>query len=132
MATNGFAEQFGFLPRRFLHLVAHASLTRPLTESERARYGVDHPWGLTPANAFVGITMRYTEDHRILIRHGLSYRPSQRLKPNEHEAVRRTHKRLFNQRFPGLENVELEHTWSGFVCLSRNGAPAFGQIAPNI
>ncbi|MCR9115202.1 MAG: FAD-binding oxidoreductase, partial [Rhodobacteraceae bacterium] len=132
MAANGFAEQFGFHKQKFLHLVAHASLTRPLTEQERAVYGVNAAWGMTPANAFAGITMRYTADHRILIRHGLSYRPSQRLKPGEHDQVKRTHKRLFDARFPGLEQVEIEHTWSGFVCLSRNGAPAFGQIAPNI
>ena len=132
MATNGFAEQFGFYPRRFLHLIAHASLSRPLTEAERAAYGVDQPWGLTPVNAFAGITMRYTDDHRILIRQGLNYRPSQRVTAAEQTTVKLHHKHLFDQRFAMLPDVEMEHTWSGFVCLSRNGAPAFGQIAPNI
>jgi len=132
MAANGFSEQFGFHQRRFLHLIAHASLTRRLTEGERAAYGVAEPWGLTPANAFAGITMRYTDDHRILIRQGLSYRPNQRIGAGEQAAVQRRHKQLFDQRFPMLTGVEMEHTWSGFVCLSRNGAPAFGQIAPNI
>ncbi|MEM6577674.1 MAG: FAD-binding oxidoreductase, partial [Pseudomonadota bacterium] len=132
MAANGFSEQFGMHRQKFLHLVAHASLTRPLTEAERQIYGVEGPWGLTPANAFAGITMRYTADHRILIRHGLNYRPSQRLKPGEHEQIKRTHKRLFDERFPGLEAVDIEHTWSGFVCLSRNGAPAFGRTGSNI
>ncbi|MEM7076037.1 MAG: FAD-binding oxidoreductase [Pseudomonadota bacterium] len=132
MAANGFSEQFGFYRQKFLHLVAHASLTRPLTEAERAVYGVQAAWGLTPVNAFAGITMRYTTDHRILIRHGLSYRPGQRLRPGEHDQVRRTHKRLFDKRFPGLDAVGMEHTWSGFVCLSRNGAPAFGRVGPNI
>ena len=132
MAANGFSEQFGFLPRRFLHLVAHASLTRPLTESERAAFGVAQPWGLTPANAFAGITMRYTDDHRILIRQGLAYCPSQRVSAGEQHKVRQTHQQLFNARFPTLAGVELEHTWSGFVCLSRNGAPGFGQLAPNV
>ncbi len=132
MAANGFSEQFGFLPRRFLHLIAHASLTRPLTEAERKIYGVEGEWGLTPVNAFAGITMRYTQDHRILIRQGLDYRPGQRIAPNEQAAIQRRHKQLFDDRFPGLEAVEMEHTWSGFVCLSRNGAPAFGPLTPNI
>jgi glycine/D-amino acid oxidase-like deaminating enzyme len=26
----------------------------------------------------------------------------------------------------------MEHTWTGYVCLSRNGAPGFGQVAPNV
>ena len=132
LAVNGFSEQFGFHPRRFLHLISHGSLTRPLTAQEHEALGAPQPWGLTPANAFAGITMRYTEDRRILVRHGLSYRPNQRIAPGENQRVRARHKRLFDLRFPGLEHVELEHTWSGFICLSRNGAPAFGQIAPNV
>jgi glycine/D-amino acid oxidase-like deaminating enzyme len=75
LAANGFSEQFGFYPGRFMHLAAHGSLTRPLTEAERAAYGVEKPWGLTPANAFAGITMRYTNDHRILIRYGARLLP---------------------------------------------------------
>ena len=132
MAANGFSEQFGFYPRRFLHLAAHASLTRPLSEAEREAYGVTAPWGLTPANAFVGITMRYTNDHRILMRHGLNYCPGQRISESEMAAVRRRHKALFDQRFPMLREVEMEHSWTGVVCLSRNAAPGFGRIAPNV
>ena len=132
MATNGFSQQFGYYRNRFLHLVAHCSLTRPLNEDERKAYGVDKPWGLTPANAFVGITMRYTNDHRIVIRHGLNYRPSQRVTASENAAVKRRHKKLFDNRFPMLPAVEMEHSWSGFVCLSRNSAPGFGQLAPNV
>lgn len=132
MAANGFSEQFGFFRRRFLHLVAHASLTRPLTADERNAYGVTQPWGLTPVNAFAGITMRYTNDHRILIRQGLAYCPRQRIDATEQDAIRQRHKELFDARFPMLSQVGMEHTWSGFVCLSRNGAPGFGQLAPNI
>lgn len=132
MAANGFSEQFGFFPRRFLHLVAHASLSRRLTDDEKSAYGVAEPWGLTPANAFAGITMRYTNDNRILIRQGLSYCPSQRVSASEQAAVKIRHKQLFDQRFPMLGNVEMEHTWSGIVCLSRNGAPGFGQLATNV
>ncbi|MEO0624445.1 MAG: FAD-binding oxidoreductase [Pseudomonadota bacterium] len=132
LAANGFSEQFGFFRGRFMHLAAHASLTRQLTEEERAAYGVQAPWGLTPANAFAGITMRYTNDHRILIRQGLSYCPSQRVSQEEQASIRRRHKRLFDARFPALPKVEMEHTWSGFVCLSRNSAPGFGQVAPTV
>ena len=132
MAANGFSEQFGFFPRRFLHLVAHASLSRRLTDDEQRAYGVAEPWGLTPVNAFAGITMRYTNDNRLLIRQGLSYCPSQRVSAAEQAAVKIRHKKLFDQRFPMLPEVEMEHTWSGIVCLSRNGAPGFGQLAPNI
>ena len=132
LAANGFAERFGFYKNRFLHLVAHASLSRRLTEEEQKAYGVTKPWGMTPANAFAGITMRYTNDHRLLIRQGLDYCPSQRFSTDKLAAVKARHKRLFDARFPMLPAVTMEHTWSGFVCLSRNAAPGFGQMAGNI
>ncbi|MEM9278825.1 MAG: FAD-dependent oxidoreductase [Pseudomonadota bacterium] len=132
LAANGFSEQFGFYPRKFFHLSAQASLTRQLTEEEQKAYGVEKPWGLTPANAFAGITMRYTNDRRILIRQGLDYCPSQRVSEDERLAAQRRHKKLFDERFPTLPDVEMEHTWTGIVCLSRNSAPGFGKIAPNV
>lgn len=132
VAANGFSEQFGFFPKKFMHLAAHASLTRPLTVEEQAAIGDPDPWGLTPANAFAGITMRYTNDRRIVIRQGLNYCPSQRVSEAERQSIARRHKSLFDQRFPVLPEVAMAHTWSGFVCLSRNAAPGFGQLAPNI
>ena len=45
---------------------------------------------------------------------------------------RREHQRLFKARFPALRDVELEHTWSGFICLANNGSPGFGRVAPTV
>lgn len=132
LCANGYSEQFGFHANRFLHLFAHGSLSRPLTEAEQAAYGVDAPWGLTPANAFAGITMRYTNDRRILIRQGLGYCPSQTVSRADQAKVAQQHKRLMDARFPMLSGVEIENTWTGMVCLSQNAAPAFGKLAPNI
>jgi len=132
MAANGFSDQFGFFKNKLLHLVAHGSLTRPLTQQERMAYGVEKPWGMTPANAFAGITMRYTNDHRILIRYGLEYCPKRRFDSKQLASVRQKHQDLFDARFPTLKGVMIEHTWSGFVCLSQNAAPGFGQLESNI
>lgn len=132
LAVNGFAERFGFLEQNLVHIAAHASLTRPLSAEEQGAYGVVDPWGLTPANAFAGITMRYTNDRRILIRQNLNYAPSQFTSTSKQKSLKRLHQALFDDRFPMLKGVEIEHTWSGYLCFSRNGAPGFGQAAPNI
>ncbi len=132
LAANGYSEQFGFFQQHLMHVLAWGSLTRPLNDAEQAAYGIDAPWGLTPANAFAGITMRYTNDRRILIRQGLNYCPSQAYGAGEHQKMARQHKRLLDLRFPMLPDVEIEHTWSGIVCLSQNAAPGFGQLAPNV
>lgn len=132
LAANGFGEQFGFMRRKFVHLGLHASLTRPLNGAEQKAFGVAEPWGLTPVNGFGGITMRYTNDRRILIRQQIDVAFGQRISAARQQQMVRQHKRLFDARFPMLADVEMEHTWSGFICMSLNGAPAFGQQASNV
>lgn len=132
VAANGFSENFGFLANKFVHLALHASLTRPLSEAEQRAYGVSATWGLTPANGFGGITMRYTADRRILIRQQIDVSMAQRVSPARLAALARRHKALFDNRFPMLSDVTMAHTWTGYICMSRNGAPAFGAVAPNV
>lgn len=132
LCVNGLAEQFGFFQGKLLRFAAHASLTRPLTANERGALGGVDDWGVTPANAFVSSTMRFTQDHRILIRHGIAYDPAHRIGTGQHERIRRRHVTEFRRRFPMLPDVTFEYTWTGYVCLSQNHAPGFGRVAPNV
>ncbi|MBT7614258.1 MAG: FAD-binding oxidoreductase [Rhodospirillaceae bacterium] len=132
LTTNGFAEQFSFFANQLIPIAAHASLTRCLTSDERAALGGEDDWGLTPANAIAGVTMRFTRDHRILIRQGFQYKPDFRVSDAERATARQNHVACFRERFPMLPDVTMEHTWTGIVCLSRNSAPGFGKIAPNV
>lgn len=132
LGVNSYAPAFGFFSGRLLPFAVHASLTRPLDDGEHADLGSIAAWGLTPANAFAGVTMRYTNDRRILIRQNIHYCPSMRQSDERRRQIARDHTRLFHQRFPRLPKVTIEHTWTGYVCLSRNGAPGFGQMAANV
>jgi glycine/D-amino acid oxidase-like deaminating enzyme len=132
LGVNAFAEKFGYYQRRLLPFAANASLSRQLTEAERATLGCEENWGVTPANAFASITMRYTSDHRILIRNNIYYTPDMRESESYQANIARRHKRLFDERFPMLPAVEMEYTWTGYICLSKNGAPGFGRLADNI
>lgn len=132
LAVNGLAMRFGFWQGKLLNFAAHASITRQLTEAEQASIGNIAPWGSTPANAFAGITMRYTNDRRILIRQNIHFCPSLRQSDARRQRIRADHQRLFDERFPRLRGVTMEHTWTGFICLSRNGAPGFSKVAPNV
>ena len=128
LCVNGFADKFGYYQNRLLKFSANASLSRQLTAEERAALGCEDNWGLTPANAFAGITMRFTRDHRLLIRQNIYFNPTMRESDRYRENIKIAHKRLFDQRFPMLPNVEMEYTWSGLLCLSENGSPGFGQL----
>ncbi len=132
LGVNAFAEKFGFFQRRLLPFAANASLSRQLTATEREAIGCEDNWGVTPANAFASITMRFTNDHRILIRNNIYYNPSMREAASYQAEIARRHKRLFDERFPMLPEVNMEYTWTGYICLSQNGSPGFGQLADNV
>jgi len=132
LCVNAFAPQFGYYRRRLLPFAANASLSRRLTDGERAALACEDNWGVTPANAFASVTMRFTRDHRILFREGLYYNPRMRETPAQLSTAAARHKRMFDERFPQLTAVEMEHTWTGYICLSQNSAPGFGKLARNI
>lgn len=131
LAVNGYAPQFSVFTGKLLTFAAHGSLTRPLTEDEHQALGGVDDWGLTPANSHVGVTLRYTTDRRILVRQRFFYAPKLRRADAEMATIRRDHQRAFEARFPMLPEVRIEHTWRGYVCLSRNHAPGFGRVGPH-
>ena len=132
LAANGFSDQFGFAERKFVHLALTASLTRPLTDEEQQEFAVKKPWGLTPANGFGGITMRYTNDQRILIRQDIKVAMGRKFSADKTARLGQQHKRLFDARFPMLPNVTMENSWVGLICMSQNSAPMFGKVASNV
>ena len=132
LGVNAFAPFFGYYRNRVLAFAANASLTRRLNPAERTALGCDREWGVTPANAFASITMRYTRDHRILIRQNIYFNPALRESLDYRAAVARKHKAMFDERFPMLREVDMEFTWVGYLCLSRNGAPGFGKVGERV
>lgn len=132
LAVNAFAEKLGFWKNKILPFAAHASLTRQLTPEEQKSLGDIKAWGLTPANAFAGITMRYTNDHRILIRQNIHYCPSLRQSDQRRADIAKDHKKLCGERFPAIGNVDMEYTWTGYLGITGNGHPGFGAVAENI
>ncbi len=131
VAANAFMPALGFGVRRLMPFVAYASLTAPMSGEERTALGGRRAWGITPANAFVAPTIQRTGDHRILFREQIIYRPGLSFSAAELTRVRARHKELFRARFPMLDGLALEHTWGGYLCLSRNQDSVFGALGEN-
>ena len=132
IATNGCAAQLPGFSNQLIGLSTFASLTQALTPEQRERIGNPQDWGLTPVSAVAGATVRYTRDHRILIRQHVSNAPTATnlaLDTLRHQAQ---HRQLFLARFPELPDVDFEHSWSGLICFTRNGAPKWGQIGEQV
>lgn len=132
LANNGSAAQLPAFGRQLFNVASYGSLTRPLTAEQRRRIGNIDEWGVTPANAVSGATLRYTRDHRILIRQHFDFTPRLQVDERTRERVRAQHRQVFLLRFPQLQDVVLEHFWMGFFSITRNGAPRWGKIDHNV
>jgi glycine/D-amino acid oxidase-like deaminating enzyme len=131
LTTNAFTPALGFLRQRMIPLHIFASLTRVLTEKERASLGGDREWGMVPEVA-LGTTVRRTPDQRILIRNSACYASGERFPAEGTEKARVAHRDSLRIRFPDLAHVDLEYTWGGVVAISLNGSSFFGRLAPNV
>lgn len=131
LANNAFGARFGFLKQTVLPMYLYASLSRPLTAAEQAQLGGKPFWGVIPADPF-GSTVRRTHDHRILVRNSFSFNPNQQSRPDCLARYARNHRRSFARRFPMLEDVGFDYTWSGSLALTQNHRGFFGRLAPNV
>lgn len=134
LAVNGHAASFGLMRRQLMHVFTYASMTRALTGAECARLGGARSWGVTPADP-MGTTVRRvsgTGGDRIVIRNRFTYDPSMQVHERRIAAVARDHDRAFSARFPMLSGVAMDYRWGGRLCLSRNNAPAFGEVEPGL
>lgn len=130
LAVNGHAESFGFFAGRLLHVFTYASMTRTLNPEEAAALGGAQRWGVTPADP-LGTTVRRISGaggDRIVVRNRFTCDPSMEVTQARVAKVGRDHDRAFAARFPGLAGIAMEYRWGGRLCLSRNDAPAFGEV----
>lgn len=113
-----------------MHVHLYASMTRTLTRDECNRLGGEAKWGITPSDP-MGSTVRRisgTGGDRIVIRNRFSYDPSIQVSDARLARMAHDHDKAFAARFPMLEGVSMEYRWAGRLCLSRNGAPALGEV----
>jgi len=133
LAVNAFSQSFGVFRDRQVPVLLFASLTKPLTPDQQVKLGTDASWGITPAHGVAGSTLRLTADKRLLIREGFEYSPTLSTNEARREAARATHRKLLTRRFGHLGGkLEIEHFWMGWLAVSHNHAPAFGQVSENV
>ncbi len=130
LTVNGHIESFGFYHRRLIHIYLYGSMTRRLTSEEIKLLGGESSWGFTPADSSGSTVRRITgiAGDRILIRNGISWAPKRMVSTTQLERVKRSHIQSFKRRFPNIANIDMEYSWGGLLCLSRNAVPAFGEL----
>jgi glycine/D-amino acid oxidase-like deaminating enzyme len=122
LAVDGLLPAFGFMHGRLINLGLWASVTRELTHDELKGLGSEDNWGVTPADARGGITMRLLASRRLLLR-AITY-PEPHYRPHTHDLprIRDIHRRILDRRFPQLAPITIEHTWTGLHQISTRHA----------
>ncbi|VVO60285.1 tRNA 5-methylaminomethyl-2-thiouridine biosynthesis bifunctional protein MnmC [Pseudomonas fluorescens] len=135
LGVNGHVEDFGHFQGRLLHVFTYASMTAAYSHDEFGGpvTGKDR-WALLPADPMGATLRKITENglSRIVIRTKFTYDPSIQVTPRRVAAVAEEQRRSLDARFPELKSTPLEFSWAGRLCLSRNSAPAFGEIEENL
>jgi glycine/D-amino acid oxidase-like deaminating enzyme len=135
LAVNGHIEDFGHFGGRLLHVFTYASMTAPYSHQQFGRPVSGQPnWALLPADPMGATVRKITHEglSRIVIRTRFTYDPSIQVSPRRVAEIAEEQRHSLDLRFPELKSTPLEFSWAGRLCLSRNSAPAFGEIEDNL
>ena len=131
LTAGAHAPNLGAFRHRLLGIATYASMTRPLTVEERARFGETAEFGLLPA-AHNGSTVRLTRDGRIVMRNSYDYAGRRGIDPEALTRAQANHREAIRRRWPDLGDIELEHTWGGIIAYTRNQGALFGQLGDKL
>lgn len=135
LANNGHLESFGYAKGRLMQLFLYASMTPELDADSLKRLGGQSRWGVTPSDP-MGTTMRRIDTgqggNRIIIRTCATLK--QDMTPTKTAITRATRiqRRKFDQRFPQLAGMEMEHKWAGHLCLTLNGVSVMHELEQGV
>lgn len=135
LANNGHLESFGYKKGQLMHIMLNACMTEELSEENMRRLGGEECWGITPSDP-MGTTVRRIGKaqggNRIVIRQGGYYRPEMRTSAADLRRLEGKMRSKFDARFPDLSTVRFQYSWSGHLCLSKNGVSVMRELEPGL
>jgi glycine/D-amino acid oxidase-like deaminating enzyme len=135
LTVNGHLESFGIARGRLMQVFLFATMTPDLDADTLGCLGGRPRWGVTPSDP-MGTTMRRIDTaqggNRIVTRTCAVLRPGMRATEADMARAARVMQRKFDQRFPQLAGMRMEHAWAGHLCLSLNGVSVMREIEPGL
>ncbi len=135
LTVNGHLESFGIERDRLMQLFLFASMTPELDAHALALLGGQSRWGVTPSDP-MGTTMRRIDTgqggNRIVTRTCAALRPGMSATSRDLARAAKVMQRKFDQRFPQLAGLRMEHQWAGHLCLSLNSVSVAREIEPGV
>ncbi|WP_223428650.1 NAD(P)/FAD-dependent oxidoreductase [Tateyamaria pelophila] len=125
LGTNGYSSEDvpTWMASRYMPTQSTVLVTRPLTEDEILAQGWTSDQMAYDTRRLLHY-FRLLPDRRFLI----GMRGGLMSSPRSEQEARSSLARDFKHMFPAWNGVDITHTWSGFVCLSRNLTPFVGPV----
>ncbi|MEB8388729.1 FAD-binding oxidoreductase [Rhodobacteraceae bacterium KMM 6894] len=131
LTVNGHLESFGFERGRLMQLFLYAVMSAELDKDALRSLGGQSRWGITPSDP-MGTTVRRIDNaqggNRIIVRTCATLRPNTRPVARDLARASKTMRAKFDQRFPQIAGLPMEHAWAGHLCLSRGGVSVTRQL----
>jgi len=127
LASGVFITDLDYFRNRIVPVATYASLTRPLTATEKETFREIDEFALLPTSPN-GSTIRWMHDGRLLIRNGLTYEADKNFEPGDLDMARRIHREAIRRRWPQLAAIEFTDTWGGILAFTRNDGAIFGKL----
>lgn len=135
LAVNGHLESFGVAKGRLMQLFLFAMMTKELDAETRAKLGGADRWGITPSDP-MGTTMRRIDTgqggHRVVTRTCAVLRPGMQATRRDVVRAEQVMRRKFDERFPMLKGMGMQHVWAGHLCLTLNGVAVTREIEDGV
>ena len=131
LTVNGHLESFGVERGRLMQLFLYAVMTPELDRAALDRLGGRPRWGITPSDP-MGTTVRRIDTdqggNRIVTRTCATLRPNTVPRQADLSRAAKVMRRKFDERFPQLAGMRMEHAWAGHLCLTLNGVAVMREI----
>ncbi|MGI9327273.1 MAG: NAD(P)/FAD-dependent oxidoreductase [Pseudomonadales bacterium] len=124
IATNAYTPRFGMYEHRTYPLHQYSLATRKLTSEETKRLGLDR-WTLRFESSLLPVTFSLTPTGHFFVRMVLGYASFDSQVWKDSSGAKALAQRLFEQRYPGIRDLGLDHGWHGVT----GHTPLFRPIA---
>lgn len=129
IATNAHTPRLGLCRSSMYPIHQYSFATRKLSAGEIAAFGLDR-WMLRFERRMLPVTFSLTPDGHFFVRMVLGYASHDSCEWPDIAGARHLARRLFEQRYPAIADIGLEHGWhgvTGHTALFKQVAGAIGE-----
>jgi len=131
LAVNEHLENFGLVKSRLVQMFLFGAITEELSADAVSSLGGDERWSVSPADP-MGTTVRRIDTgqggNRLFLQTSAALRSDLASRKSDLARADTLIRKKFEDRFPRLTNLKLEHCWASHLCLSGNGSAVMQEL----